>query len=138
MFFGNWLSCLCVLAGLGLAGAFALLFFQGAFTFPGLLAPMFGMLFVTLGSLAFYAMLGVTMRSACAGSWLLCCLLSCVAFWSQRQRLRLRFAGTQFVLMLAVSATLTACLTSTSIRFGEPSLLYYDVIGHLGIPEIHV
>jgi hypothetical protein len=71
------------------------------------------------------------MQSACTGSWLLCCLLSSVAFWKQRQRLRLRFAGTQFVLMLAVSATLTACLTSTSIRFGGPSLLYYDESDHL-------
>jgi hypothetical protein len=136
MFLGNWLSVLGVLAGFGLAGAFAPLFFQGAFTFPALLAPMFGMLFVTLGSLAFYAALGVTMRSACAGSWLLCFLFSCAAFWNQRQRWRLGFAGTQFALILVVSATLTACLTSTSIRFGEPSLLYYDGTDHLGYATV--
>jgi hypothetical protein len=136
MFLENWLSVLGVLTVLGLAGAFAPLFFQGAFTFPALLAPMFGMLFVTLGSLAFYALLGVTLQSACAGSWLLCFLFSCAAFWKQRQRLSLRFALTQFVLLLVVSSTLTSCLTSTSIRFGEPSLLYYDGSDHLGYASV--
>jgi hypothetical protein len=136
MFLENWLSVLGVLGGLGLAGAFALFFFEGAFTFPALLAPMFGMLFVTLGSLAFYVSLGVALQSACAGSWLLCSLFSCAAFWKQRHRLSPRFALTQLVLILAVSAALTACLTSTSIRFGEPSLLYYDGSDQLGYATV--
>jgi hypothetical protein len=136
MFLGNWLSVLGALTGLGLAGAFATLFFPGAFTFPALLAPMFGMLFVTLGSLAFYVTLGVTMQSACAGSWLLCSLFSCLALWNRRKQLHFRFARTQFVLALAVSAILTACLTSTSIRFGEPSLLYYDGSDQLGYATV--
>jgi hypothetical protein len=136
MFIQNWLSVLVILAGLGLAGAFATLAFEKLFTFPALLAPMFGLLFVTLGALAFYVIFYVSIRVAATASWAACSSVSCIALWHQRKRISLRFSWTWLILAPLVAAIETGFTTATSIRFNEPSIIYREGTDHLGYAQL--
>jgi hypothetical protein len=69
-------NAVVAVAGLGLAGGFAIIPFRKDIRFILLLAPLAGLLLTTLGALAFYVILKLSMRIAGFFSWSCCCCLT--------------------------------------------------------------
>ncbi len=135
-FLSNWLIVLAILCGLGLAGSFATFCFEDCFKFRALTAPMFGVLFLSLGTMTVYVVLRVPVKTAGLVTLLGLWSISAITIYLARGRRRLRLSITALILTLAVSAILTAVETASSIKFGEPSLLILDGADHLNYSQV--
>src|SRR5438132_9725043 len=135
-FLSNWLIVLAVLGGLGLAGSFATFGFEDCCKFSALTAPMFGTLFLSLGTLTVYVILGIPVNTAALVTLLGLWSISASTIYLARRERRLRLSVTALILTLAVSAMLTAAETASSIKFGEPSILILDGGDHLNYSQV--
>lgn len=131
----DYLFVVAMLAGLGLAGGFVLLPFRRALRFGLLVAPLAGILCVTLGVATFYTMGGWSLSRSIAVSWCACSLSTCVGLAVCRPRFRLA----EVLSMLIAAAIITAIAVRTndaaSIRYNTTALLYCDATDQLGYAQ---
>ena len=126
-------GALIVLAG---CGWFTLAAFQDRVRYLVLVAPLAGILIVTLATLGFYVVAQLSFRQAAGAGLAVTLAASAVAWLRQRPGGTVRAALGPLLLTAAMSAVAVLLVTATSLRFGEPALLYADGTDHLGYAHL--
>lgn len=131
VFLNEWLFVVVVNLLFAATGGFAIVPFRRAFPFAILLAPIFGLLIVTLGALAFYVFFKFTFTLSFYISTIGCSVTTLLVVWWNGLKADIRTLGVSLVLLLALAAVTTLTLTATTLKFGSPSILYTDGTDHV-------
>ena len=132
VFLDNWALVLAMLIGLGIAGGFTVMPFRRQLPFAILVAPLAGLMVVTLGALAMYVALKLPMRTAGIVAWGTCAVVTGMTWLAEGKPLALRFPYFLGVLATVTAAVATAITTTTSIQLGDWGFLYFDGTDQLG------
>jgi hypothetical protein len=130
-FVHEWLFVIATSLGFSVAGGFAIIPFRRHFPFAFLLAPMFGIILVTLGSLAFYILLNLSFQFSFLLSATGCAAATALATWAAGLRPHARSLVLPLLVLVVVSAAATKTDLATTVRFDSPSILYMDGTDHV-------
>ena len=131
-FLENLIFSLVVIVGFGLTGGFAIIPFHRQYRFAILMAPLAGILLVTLGSLSFYSVLKIPMLKAGIIVGVLCILATVVALLIERHSLSFRLSYFVMLMIIIILTVETLLTTATSIQMNGAAILYsMDGADHL-------
>lgn len=139
VFLHEFVFALGLLLLFGLCGAGAVASFVSKLRYGYLSAPLAGLLLVTLGSLAFYVILGLGFRYAAALAILACASTSVARHWSARSRWA-QLSWGQLVGQVAAPIVLVGALVLTvdaaTLSAGGLAFSYGDGTDHGGYAQI--
>lgn len=134
-FNGHFSFLSAMLAVAGAAGWFAIAPFRARLRYPVLLAPLAGILLVTLAALGFYVIVLLPMGQAAVAGLAATLALSVAALVCWRPRFSWRDAFVPAGLALVVSLLTIRLVTAASIHLGGVAMLYMDGTDHLGYAQ---
>jgi hypothetical protein len=121
---------------LAIAGGFILLPFRKTLPFVLLATPLAGLICVVLGTSVLYSFLGLSVRASGGIALAVCATMTLIGIAILRPRGNRR----QLLWMLAAAVIVVPAVTfgaeATTIRVGQPALLYTDGTDHLGYAQM--
>jgi hypothetical protein len=132
----NIFYAVMAVAGFGLAGGFGIIPFRKDIPFILLLAPLSGLLLTTLGALAFYVILKLSMRTAGLFSWSCCCCLTFASIYAVRTGIAWKKSSLSLVVVACVTILQTTILSTVSIESGGCVLVNVDGTDQFGYTHL--
>lgn len=136
IFAGNIAFTIELLAVFGICGWWALSPFQKWLRYPALMAPLSGILVVTLVSLSIYTLCKLSFLHSVIAAVGLSLATSTASWIFARPVIRFRESICPLLIGLLVIAAAVWFTTITSTRLGEATFLYVDGTDHLGYAHL--
>jgi hypothetical protein len=121
---------------LAIAGGFILLPFRRTLPFVLLAAPLAGLICVVLGTALLYGFMGLSVRASGGIALAVCATMTLAGIVILRPRVNRRQLLWMLAAALIVMSAVTFGAEATTIRLGQPAVLYMDGTDHLGYAQL--